>query len=66
VGDLDGDFRIVSKKSGDELDSLAVEAESRERLWWVIAEVSGIQFAFDIPDGTELAIPSPAQFSRFK
>lgn len=66
VDDLDGDFRVVPKQIGDELDDLAANVDGgKERLWWVIADVSGIQFAFEIEDGEDLVIPSPTQFARF-
>lgn len=64
VESLNGDYSITKKIEGDELDALAAKNNGRERLWWVIAAVSGVFFAFDIENGTDLIVPSQAQFTR--
>ncbi len=64
--DLNGDFQIVGKQAGEELDNLCVHAGARERLWWVIAEVSSVQNALKIEEGKDLTVPSKTQFARFK
>jgi nucleoid-associated protein YgaU len=41
------------------LDSLADRFYKDDRLWWIIADVNDILFAFDITPGDILLIPDP-------
>ena len=44
-------------QAGEVLDSIAFEFSGKSRLWWMIADVSGILFPLDIEPLTELSVP---------
>lgn len=64
VSDLRGDFTVAAKKSGDELDAIVARSGGRERQWWAIAEVSGVEYPFNIEDGSDLIVPGREVFAR--
>ena len=54
------DSSIEHTIEGDEaLDSLAERYYGDDRLWWVIADVNDILFAFDFSPGDIIIIPDP-------
>jgi hypothetical protein len=42
---------------GEVLDSIAFEFSGKSRLWWAIADVSGVLFPLEIEPLTELSVP---------
>lgn len=53
--------RAVTTSSGQEFDLLAHAEYGTTLLWWAIADENPhVSWPFDIPDGTELSIPSPS------
>jgi hypothetical protein len=42
---------------GEVLDQIAFDIAAKSRLWWSIADISGILFPLEIEPGTELSIP---------
>ena len=44
-------------QQGEVLDQIAFDFVGKARLWWSIADVSGILFPLEIEPGTELSIP---------
>lgn len=63
--DLLGDFTVYTIAGGDSLPNLAYFFGGRTILWWIIADINGLDGMFDIQVGDSLLIPSNAFFSRF-
>lgn len=61
--DVKRDFRVRTILEPTQLDNLAKEDGGKETLYWVIADVNEILFPLDVPDGTQLLIPSKVFFS---
>ena len=56
-----GENAIEHEVKGEEtLDSLADFYYKNDQLWWLIADVNDILFAFDIQPGDVLVIPDPS------
>ena len=55
--DVSNDWIEHEVTAGEELDELAYRYGGRESSWWIIADVNGIKFPWDIPAGTRLTIP---------
>lgn len=51
-------IRAHALEQGEQLDDLASRVANQARLWWVIADVSGVFFALDIEPGTQVSIPT--------
>lgn len=49
----------MKERYNKRLDKLAYETLGDSKFWWVIAYVNGIKDPFNIPNGTELRIPTP-------
>jgi len=60
VDDVFEDWVEHEVQAGEELDQLAFEYGGDERLWWMIAEVNGLSWPWDIQGGTRLIIPVEA------
>lgn len=65
IEDLLGDFTLFTVTIADRLDNIAFENSGRPTLWWVIADINGLQGLFDIKPGDKLVIPNTAFFARF-
>ncbi len=63
--DLLADFTIHKVQLGDALDVLAFKFGNKATLWWIIADVNGLDSIFDIEPGDELVIPAKRFFARF-
>jgi nucleoid-associated protein YgaU len=55
---------VHTVQAGEELDLLAFRYGGKARLWWLIADVNGIDFPFDIEPGTRLLIPDGRIFQE--
>ena len=60
--DLAPGVAVHEYQHGEELDELSHKFGAFERDWWLIADVNGVLFAFDIEIGTPLLIPQPELF----
>jgi len=63
--DLLGDFHLHVYTGGDTLPNLAFIFGGKPTLWWVIADINGMEGMFDVKVGDSLLIPSPSFFERF-
>jgi len=55
---------VHSLQRGEVIDELAWRAVGKPRLWWVIADVSGVMFPLEIEPGTELVVPMAELMKR--
>lgn len=59
--DISQDWILYTVTSADSLDDIAFRfagsIEDKERLWWLIAEVNGIQWPLDLTPGQQIIIP---------
>ncbi len=64
LADVPAPVLVQPFQEGQVIDELAWIAAGKPRLWWVIADVSDILFALDIPPGTNLSIPTQELLNR--
>jgi nucleoid-associated protein YgaU len=51
-------YKVIVLKENQRLDRLAGSLYGDGRLWWVIAAASGIGWAWQVPPGTQLRVPT--------
>ena len=49
-------FRVITLKENTRLDQVAGSIYGDGRLWWIIAAVSGIGWAWQVPAGTQIKV----------
>ena len=64
IDDIGEDFQLHTVIKGEELDHIAAQYGERSVYWWIIAEVNGLDFPFDLQPGQQLVIPSKKLFDR--
>lgn len=52
------DFRTITLKESTRLDQIAGESYGSGQYWWVIAAASDIGWAWQVPAGTRVRIPT--------
>lgn len=62
--ELENDFQVRPVQSDDELDHIAFKFGAAERLWFVIADLNDIDFAWDLSDFKEIVVPDERGFTR--
>ena len=51
-------FRMITLQEGTRLDQIAGEVYGNGSLWWIIAAASDIGWAWQVPPGTQITIPT--------
>ena len=61
IPERNDDFFVIATE-GDRCDNLAFQYYGDSRLWWYIAQANNLN-TMNIPEGTELRIPSSTEYS---
>lgn len=60
-----GDGAVVhTVQAGEDLDLLAFRYGGKARLWWLIADINGLDFPFELEPGMRLLIPDGRLFQE--
>ena len=51
-------FRVITLTENTRLDQLAGNFYGDGRLWWILAAVTGIGWAWQLPPGTQIKVPT--------
>ena len=51
-------FRVITLTENTRLDQLAGNFYGDGRLWWILAAVTGIGWAWQLPAGTQIRVPT--------
>jgi hypothetical protein len=64
VEDMVEPILVHSFQRGEVIDEITWREVGKSRLWWVVADVSGVLFPLDIEPGTDLTVPIPELAAR--